>query len=103
MPDFSVVWLTTARLEKDALLAYMAERNVLATLGLNDQIDRQVNQLATFPFLGKKGRMPSTFELRISRTPYIAAYRLHGQTVQILHIFHERRNWPPDENGTGPR
>jgi toxin ParE1/3/4 len=89
-----IVWLPEASTEKDELLDYIAERNVLAALGVDDQMRRQVDQLVEFPFLGRKGRIPDTFELVISRTPYIVAYRLYKDEAQILHVFHERRDWP---------
>jgi toxin ParE1/3/4 len=79
---------------KNAIIDYIAERNVLAALGVDQQIEQLVGQLADFPLLGKLGRHPHSFELVISRTPYIVAYRLFAGEAQILHIFHERRNWP---------
>ncbi len=91
----SIVWLAEARIEKDEIVDYIAQRNVLAALGVDQQIEQQVGQLAYFPYLGKAGRESNTFELVITKTPYIVAYRLRADTVQILHIFHERRDWPP--------
>lgn len=90
-----IFWLPNASIEKDELLQYIEAYSVIAALGLDEQIDRQVAQLATFPFLGRKGRIANSFELVISRTPYIVAYQIIGGDIQILHIFHERRNWPP--------
>jgi hypothetical protein len=36
-------------------------------------MEQQVRQLIEFPFLGRKGRMTGSFELVISRTPYLVA------------------------------
>jgi toxin ParE1/3/4 len=92
----AIVWLPEAIAEKDDLLDYIAERNVLAALAVDAHIEQQVSQLVEFPFLGRKGRMTDSFELVISRTPYLVAYQIQGAQVQILHVFHERRNWPPE-------
>jgi toxin ParE1/3/4 len=95
MHSLLIVWLSEAVTEKDDLLDYIAEYSVVTALGLNEHISRQIDQLIEFPFIGRKGRIPDTFELVISHTPYIVAYRIQGNAVQILHVFHERRNWPP--------
>ena len=92
----AIVWLPEAIAEKDDLLDYIAERNVLAALAVDAHIEQQVGQLVEFPFLGRKGRIANSFELVISCTPYLVAYQIHGAQVQILHVFHERRNWPPE-------
>lgn len=94
MHDFEVLWLSEALLEKDAVIDYIATHSVVAALSINDAIDRQVGQLAEFPYLGKKGRVEGTFELVISSTPYVVSYRLYASEVQVLHVFHARRNWP---------
>lgn len=94
MRSGSIVWLAEASAEKDEILDYIAEHSVLAALGIDQHIFDQVSQLSEFPFLGRKGRIPDTFELVISSTPYIVAYRIHGDHVQILHVFHEKRDWP---------
>jgi plasmid stabilization system protein ParE len=51
-------------------------------------------QLATFPELGKVGRVDGTRELFLPRLPYFISYRHEGQTVTILRVYHTRRMWP---------
>jgi len=46
------------------------------------------------PEMGRPGRVPGTRELLIPRTPFIVPYRLVGNTIQILRIFHGARRWP---------
>jgi toxin ParE1/3/4 len=46
------------------------------------------------PETGRPGRVPGTRELVIPKTPFIVPYRLVGNTVQILRIFHSARRWP---------
>jgi plasmid stabilization system protein ParE len=60
-----------------------------------------VEGLARFPEMGRPGRIEGTRELVISRTPYIAAYRILGGTVQILRVLHGAQQWP-EEMTEGP-
>ncbi|MGD0164161.1 MAG: type II toxin-antitoxin system RelE/ParE family toxin [Candidatus Sulfotelmatobacter sp.] len=32
----------------------------------------------------------------ISRTPYIVAYRIQGDSVRVLRVLHGARRWPDD-------
>ena len=59
-----------------------------------DEIVRSVGQLAHFPESGRIGRVKNTRELVIVNTPYIVAYRIKGDTIQILAVLHGRRKWP---------
>ncbi len=44
--------------------------------------------------LGRPGRVKGTRELVVTRTPYIVAYRLKRQSIQILRVLHGARLWP---------
>lgn len=48
----------------------------------------EIRALAQMPRLGRTGREPGTRELIVSGLPYIAAYRIKDETVEVLHIFH---------------
>src|SRR3984893_10319060 len=50
--------------------------------------------LPSNPEMGRPGRVPGTRELVIPKTPFIVLYRLVGNTVQILRVFHGARRWP---------
>lgn len=53
--DFAVFWLSEAVQDKDEIVDYIAEHNLLAALAVDEAFNRQVGQLADFPYLGKKG------------------------------------------------
>ena len=53
-----------------------------------------ITSLAKFPEQGRVGRVKSTHELLISKTPFIAAYRVLGDEIQILSVIHTARRWP---------
>jgi toxin ParE1/3/4 len=50
--------------------------------------------LIVFPESGRPGRLPGTRELIVGRTPYLVAYRIEGDTVEILRVIHSRQRWP---------
>ncbi len=67
-----------------------------AAITIDDRIREQVDGLEQFPESGRPGRVEGTRELVIQRTPYIVAYRIVGDTVQILRVLHGSRQWPED-------
>ena len=44
--------------------------------------------------MGRPGRVPGTRELVIPGTPYIVPYRVQGEAIQILRVYHSARRWP---------
>ena len=58
------------------------------------RIFEAVDSLILYPLLGRAGRVVGTRELVISRTPYIAVYRVRGQVVEVLAVQHTARVWP---------
>ncbi|WP_342744611.1 type II toxin-antitoxin system RelE/ParE family toxin [Paraburkholderia ribeironis] len=67
-----------------------------AAVDVDDRIRTQVRQLLQFPETGRLGRIEGTRELVISRTPYIAAYRITGDSVRILRLLHGAQQWPDE-------
>jgi plasmid stabilization system protein ParE len=55
-----------------------------------------VELLIETPEIGRPGRIEGTRELVIQRTPYIAAYRIDGETVRILRVLHGAQEWPDE-------
>jgi plasmid stabilization system protein ParE len=44
--------------------------------------------LGSFPFLGRKGKLPGTRELVFSKLPYIVVYEVQGEVVNLIRIYH---------------
>ena len=59
-----------------------------------DAITHSISRLVTFPEMGRRGRVPGTRELVITSQPYIVAYRIRGQTIDILAVLHGAQKWP---------
>ena len=52
------------------------------------------DSLRKFPHLGRKGRIEGTRDLVFSGLPYIVVYKIQGQTVEIMRIYHGAQYWP---------
>jgi len=89
-------WSAFAFADREAIFDYIEADNPKAAVAVDDRIESCVEGLAVFPEMGRKGRVEGTRELVISRTPYIAAYRISGETVVILRILHGARRWPDE-------
>jgi len=91
----TVIWSPEAIADLAALGAYIASDDLAAAQRVALHIIRSVETfLPNSPEMGRPGRIPGTRELVITRTPYIVPYRLVGNTVQVLRVFHSARRWP---------
>jgi toxin ParE1/3/4 len=74
----------------DAEAEYIAEDNPAAV----QKIFRAVDLMKKEPAMGRAGRVAGTRELVVAETPYIIPYRVRGDAVEILRVFHAAREWP---------
>ena len=89
------IWSPEAIADLAALRAYIAQHDPAAAQRVALHIIRNVETLLpNSPEMGRPGRVPGTRELVIPRTPYIVPYRLIGNTIQVLRVFHGARRWP---------
>lgn len=95
-----VVWLKRARLDLNDALDWIATRNPGAAENIAQLIHLQISQLATYPQLGRVGKIENTRELVIQQTRYIAAYRIDikNKQIQILALTHHSKSWPNQFN-----
>lgn len=85
-----VRWLRVALANLDAEAEYIAEDNPAAV----QKIFRAVDLMKKEPAMGRAGRVAGTRELVVAETPYIIPYRVRGDAVEILRVFHAAREWP---------
>jgi len=89
-----VRWLRQALRNLDDEANYVAAENPAAARIVVRRVLEAVAQLADQPSLGRPGRVPGTRELVVLKTRYIAPYRVRGQTIEILRVFHTSRRLP---------
>jgi toxin ParE1/3/4 len=88
-----VRWLTRALKNLDEEAAYIARDDSEAAVRIVERIATSVDRLATHPAVGRPRRVPGTRKLIVSSTPYIVPYRVRGETVEVLQVFHGARKW----------
>lgn len=74
---------------------YIAERNPQAAHEVVNRIDGSAALLAQNPFIGRVGDIAGTRELVVTSTPYIVAYRVADDRIELLFVQHGAREWPP--------
>lgn len=83
-----------ARSDLEEIHSYIAQDNPLAARKVVAAIRRDITLLIDNPGLGRPGRVAGTRELVVTRLPFIAAYRIHADVVEVLAVVHTARDWP---------
>lgn len=91
-----VRWSGRALADLEAIQDYLLERNPPAALRMVTVLRGAAEKLSSMAHRGRPGRWPGTRELIVSDTPYLIPYRVRGETVEILRVFHGARQWPPN-------
>lgn len=89
-----VRWLREALRNLDDEATYIATDDAAAARLVVERVLDAVSSLAEQPGLGRPGRVPGTRELIVAKTRYIVPYRVRGETVEILRVFHTSRRLP---------
>lgn len=91
----NVIWSPEAIGDLAALRDFIAGEDPAAARRVVAGILHHIDALLSGnPQLGRAGRVPGTRELVIPRTPFIVPYRLQGNAIQILRVYHGARRWP---------
>ena len=88
-----VLWLKGAVTDLDEIVAYLAERNPAAAARTAAALHDAASLLGDHPRMGRKGRIPGTRELIVSRLPFVIAYRIRLGRIEVLRVIHGRRHW----------
>ncbi len=89
-------WVRAALRNLDQAATYIAEDDPRAAVRMIGQVRDSVERLGRHPALGRPGRVPGTRELVVPGTPFVIPYRVRGNTIEILRVFHGARRWPED-------
>ena len=86
-----IAWLRKALVNLAEEATYIAQDNPRAAQEVVARINQAVGLLASQPGLGRPGRVHGTRELPVPMTRYLIPYRVRGQRVEILRVFHTSR------------
>ncbi len=89
-----VRWLRSALRNLDEEAAHIATDDPAAARLVVGRVLAAVAALEDQPALGRPGRVPGTRELVVPRTRYLVPYRVRGEAIEILRVFHTSRRPP---------
>lgn len=89
-----VRWLRRALRSLDDEASYIAADSPAAAQLVVQRVLEAVAMLSEHPGMGRPGRVPGTRELVVLNTRYIVPYRVRGQTIEVLRVFHTSRRLP---------
>jgi toxin ParE1/3/4 len=81
--------------------SYIAKHNPVAALKVARIIRAQAEGLTAHPMMGRQGRVANTRELVVKGYPYMIAYRVTEETIDLLAVRHMARLWPENLDGDG--
>ena len=84
-------WLPTALRNLDREASHIAAEEPAAARLVVKRVLAAVSMLPEQPGLGQPGRVAGTRELVVLKTRYIVPYRVRGDTLEVLRVFHTSR------------
>ena len=86
-----VILAPRATRDLHAIAAYIRNENPSAAQAVLSMIVTSIEKLSEHPRMGRRLNAAGVRRMPISRTPYIAFYRIAGEEVLILHVRDGRR------------
>ncbi|MGA8270125.1 MAG: type II toxin-antitoxin system RelE/ParE family toxin [Candidatus Sulfotelmatobacter sp.] len=91
----NIVWTRRAARHLQAAYEYWArESSATAADKMLERVFSGVELLENQPEMGRPGRVPGTRELVLVPTPFLIAYRVRRDSVEIVAFLHGTRKWP---------
>jgi toxin ParE1/3/4 len=86
-----VRWSAVSIDDLAALRAFIASESPASAT----RIARRISEIvAENPESGRQGRAPGTRELVVARTPFVVAYRIRADAIEVARVLHGARRWP---------
>ncbi len=89
----TLIWRRSARQRYLEILDYVAQRNVLAAVRLEQDIELKLSALRAFSEIGRPGRVANTREL-VVHPNYLVVYKVGPKSVTVLRLLHARQLYP---------
>lgn len=90
----TIVWSPRAIEHLAHLRVHIAQDNPKAAKRIGGTLLEAVERLAELPNLGRPGRVAGTREVVLPGTPCVIPYRLRGDRLEVIAVFHGRQRWP---------
>ena len=89
-----IVWSPRAVDHLTHLRSHIARDDPKAATRVAGSLLEAVGRLAELPNLGRPGRVAGTRELVVPGTPHVIPYRVRGDRLEVIAVFHTRQKWP---------
>jgi addiction module RelE/StbE family toxin len=89
-------WSLEAQRNLRSIRSYVELRNPSAAKRVADEIVRAALRLETFPKLGRAAHRSNLRLLQVPNLPYLIPYRIDGDQIEIIAVFDERQDRPPE-------
>jgi addiction module RelE/StbE family toxin len=86
-------WSIKALIDLDQAQRYIAYENPTAARLVAQRIHDAAHRLLTHPSMGKPAHVPNARIWGVDRTPYLIVYRVRGERLEIVRLWHSRRDW----------
>jgi toxin ParE1/3/4 len=90
----TIVWSPRAVGHLAHLRSHIARDNPSAANRIAGALLDAVERLAELPNVGRPGRVAGTRELIVPGTPYVIPYRVRGDRLEVIAVFHGWQKWP---------
>lgn len=87
----NIFWTNRALANLETELDYYGQINPHLAQELTLIIQKSINNIAHMPAIGRAGKKIGTREFIIDRYPYVLAYRVRNDIVEVLAIIHQKR------------
>src|SRR6185295_18548786 len=87
-------WTLIALHDLDHAHDYIEKERPSSARHLIQYVEHALDALVHYPFMGRAGRVSNTRELYIANTPFLIAYRVKEDQLEILGFMHAARRWP---------
>ncbi|MBS0438780.1 MAG: type II toxin-antitoxin system RelE/ParE family toxin [Proteobacteria bacterium] len=86
-------WSVKALIDFDEAQNWIAHENPIAARAVARRIRDATQLLRANPHAGTPTHIEDTRSWVVARTPYLIVYRVRGETLEILRLWHGRRDW----------
>ncbi len=100
-----IYWLERAAEDLYRIVTRLEESNPDYAQRVYQAIQTTAGNLASFPNLGRQGRVKGTREIVVPKLPYILPYRdVEAENrIEILAVLHASQEWPTSFGGKRQR
>lgn len=87
----NILWTKRALANLESELDYYGQINPILAKELTLIIQKSINSISHMPAIGCAGKKIGMRELIVDKYPYILAYRVRNNVLEVLAIIHQKR------------